>query len=80
MLIQLAGAVLNAAEMAEEHHVELPASPYVYGGVIMAALLLLMFITVSFTNVGNRHEAEAEHVDPQRQFPNKHDHGQAIQD
>ncbi|MCC3274993.1 MULTISPECIES: hypothetical protein [unclassified Arthrobacter] len=80
MLIQLTGAVLHAAEMAEEHHVELPVSPYVYGGVIMALLLLLMLVTVSFTNVGNRHEAEAEHVDPQRQFANKHDHGQAIQD
>lgn len=80
MLIQLTGAVLTAAEMAEEHHVELPASPYVYGGVIFAIFLLMMLITVSFSNVGNRHEAEAEHVDPQRQFPNKHDHGQAIQD
>ncbi len=79
MLNQLTGVVLNAAEMAEEHH-ELAVSPYVYGGAIMAALLLLMLITVSFTNVGNRHEAEPEHVDPQRQFPDKHEHGQAIRD
>lgn len=80
MLIQLSGAALTAAEMTEEHHVELAYSPYVYGGVIMAALLLMMFVTISFSNVGNRHSAEPEHVDPQRQFTDKHDHGQALRD
>lgn len=78
MLIQLSSAVLAASEMAEEH-VQIPMSPLMYGLVIMGAFLVLMFATVSFTSLGHRHEATAEHIDPQRQFPNKHDHGQGIE-
>ena len=40
--------------------------------------MVLMFATMAFTSLGHRHEAVPEHVDPQRQFPNKHDHGQGI--
>lgn len=74
MLTQILGAAVVAAGETAEHHVELPAHPVVYGAVIMAALLLLMFITLSFSNVGRRHEAVEEHADPHRQHPNKHDH------
>ena len=44
------------------------------GGGIMAAFLVMLFITVSFTNVGRRHEAHAEVADQHRQHPNKHGH------
>lgn len=78
MLIQLSSAVLAASETAEEH-VSIPMDPVMYGVIIMGILLVLMFATISFTSVGNRHDAPAEHIDPQRQFPNKHDHGQGIE-
>ncbi|MET4059598.1 cytochrome c-type biogenesis protein CcmH/NrfG [Arthrobacter sp. UYP6] len=78
MLTQLSGAVLAASETAE-HHVSIPMDPIMYGVIIMGALLVLMFATISFQSVGKRHEATPEHVDPQRQFPNKHDHGQGIE-
>lgn len=78
MLIQLSSAVLAASETAEEH-VSIPMDPIMYGVIIMGILLVLMFATISFTSVGHRHDAPAEHIDPQRQFPNKHDHGQGIE-
>ena len=43
---------------------------------IFAIMLVLMFVTLSYSNLGNRHEAVEEHSDPHRQHPNKHDHGQ----
>jgi len=36
----------------------------------------LMFVTLSYSNLGNRHSITEEHADPHRQHPNKHDHGQ----
>jgi cytochrome c-type biogenesis protein CcmH/NrfG len=48
----------------------------VFGAVIFAILLVMMFITLSYSNLGNRHAATEEHADPHRQHPNKHDHGQ----
>jgi hypothetical protein len=48
----------------------------VIGGVMFAILLALMFITLSYSNLGNRHTATEEHADPHRQHPNKHDRGQ----
>ena len=78
MLIQLSSAVLAASETAEAH-VSIPMPPVMYAVIIMGALLALMFATISFTSLGHRHEATPEHVDPQRQFPNKHDHGQGIE-
>ena len=39
-------------------------------------LMVLMFITLSYSNLGKRHAAVEEHADPHRQHPNKHDHGQ----
>lgn len=76
MLIQLSSAALMAAEVAEEHAEGTPA--LVYGGVIFGIFMVLMFATMAFTSLGHRHDAVAEHVDPQRQHPNKHDHGQSI--
>jgi hypothetical protein len=76
MLIQLSSAALMAAEVVEEHAEA--TSPLVYGGVIFAVFMVLMFATMAFTSLGHRHEAVAEHVDPQRQHPNKHDRGQGI--
>jgi putative effector of murein hydrolase LrgA (UPF0299 family) len=72
--------ILTAAQVAgeaAEHHVELPMPAVVYAAIIMGFLLLLMFVTISFSSLGHRHEAVAEHVDPHRQHPNKHDHGEA---
>lgn len=75
MLTQLAGVVLAAAEEHEEL-APLIAPPFVIGGVMLAALLLLMFICVSFMNLGHRHEAVAHTTeDPHRQHTNKHLHG-----
>jgi hypothetical protein len=74
MLTQLAGVVLAAAE--HEEAAPLIAPPFVIGGTMLAFLFLLMLICVSFTNLGNRHEATDEHSDPHRQHTNKHDHGQ----
>jgi hypothetical protein len=52
------------------------AEPWVFGVSIFAIMLVLMFVTLSYSNLGNRHEAVEEHSDPHRQHPNKHDHGQ----
>ena len=60
----------------EEHLAPLWAAPWVFGVSIFAILVVLMFITLSYSNLGNRHSATEEHADPHRQHPNKHDHGQ----
>jgi hypothetical protein len=63
--------VLAAAEAAGEAHVE-TASPFLIGGTIFAVFLLLMFSTIAFRSVGQRHAAVEEHADPHRQHPAKH--------
>ncbi|MHA7177752.1 hypothetical protein ACX80D_13955 [Arthrobacter sp. Sr24] len=73
MLTQLAGVVLAATE--EHELAPLIAPPFVIGGIMLAALLLLMVVTVSFMNLGNRHEAVEATDDPHRQHTNKHLHG-----
>ena len=73
MLTLLAGVVLAAAE--EHDLAPLIAPPYVIGGAMLAALLLLMFVAVSFMNLGNRHSAVEASEDPHRQHTNKHLHG-----
>ncbi|MHA7238943.1 hypothetical protein [Arthrobacter sp. TMS1-12-1] len=70
------GSMMLAAQ-ATETHTELPMSPVTYGLIVMGILLTLMIITVSFSNVRNRHEAVEEHIDPHKQHTNKHDHGEA---
>lgn len=73
MLTQLSGVVLAAAE--EHDLAPLIAPPFVIGGAMLATLLLLMFVTVSFMNLGNRHSIVDESEDPHRQHTNKHLHG-----
>ncbi|MHA7264360.1 hypothetical protein ACX80W_14275 [Arthrobacter sp. TMN-37] len=75
MLNFYADAAVLAGEVAE--HTELPFPAIVYPLVIGGLLLVLMLVTVSFTNLGHRHEATQEHLDPHKQHPNKHDHGEA---
>ncbi len=65
-----------AAEGEEHAPAPLWAEPWVFGVCMFAILLVLMFITLSYTNLGNRHLPTEEHADPHRQHPNKHDHGQ----
>lgn len=73
MLTQFAGVVLAAAE--EHELAPLIAPPYVIGGVMLAFLLTLMIVCVSFMNLGNRHSAVEATDDPHRQHTNKHLHG-----
>jgi hypothetical protein len=75
MLTLNANAMILAGELAE--HSELPMPAIVYPIIVGAFLLLLMIVTVSFSNLGHRHEATREHIDPHKQHPNKHDHGEA---
>lgn len=70
MLTQVLGTVLASGAEVEE----VGSLPYLIGGGIFAFFLLLLFICVSFSNVGNRHEAHAEADDVHRQFGNKHGH------
>jgi cytochrome c-type biogenesis protein CcmH/NrfG len=71
LLQQIAASVAHHEEKAP-----LWAEPWVFGVVMFAILLVMMFVTLSYTNLGNRHAAVDEHADPHRQHPNKHDHGQ----
>ena len=66
-----------AASVAEhEERAPLWAEPWVFGIVMFAIFVVLMFVTLSYGNLGKRHTAVDEHADPHRQHPNKHDHGQ----
>lgn len=76
MLNQLYGVALAASETAE-HHTELPVPPIVYAGIIMGVLLFMMFVTISFSSLGHRHEAVPEHSDPHKQHPAKHGGGES---
>lgn len=67
MLTQL----LAAAETAGETHGD-PSVPYLIGGVVFAVFLIMMFATIAFRSVGQRHPAVEEHADPHRQHPAKH--------
>jgi len=67
----------TAAEGGEhEQLAPLWVEPWVFGVSIFTILVVLMLITWSYNNLGNRHSATEEHADPHRQHPNKHDHGQ----
>ncbi|HEY8294544.1 MAG TPA: hypothetical protein VIG41_04345 [Micrococcaceae bacterium] len=74
MLIQFAGVVAAASEAEDKAPTIAP--PYVVGGTIFVILLILLCITLSYSNLGRRHEPVEEHSDPHRQHTNKHDHGQ----
>ena len=78
MLLQQIATSIAAAAGGEAGHEELAplwAAPWVFGVVIFAILAALMFVTLSYSNLGRRHEAVDEHADPHRQQPKKHDHG-----
>ena len=76
LLQQIATFVAAAGESGHEELAPLIAPPFVIGGSMFVLLLVLMFITLSYSNLGRRHEVAEEHADPHRQHPNKHDHGQ----
>lgn len=67
---------MTVAEGGEHAPAPIWAEPWVFGVSIFAILLVLMFVTWSYSNLGNRHTVAEEHADPHRQHPNKHDHGQ----
>ena len=67
---------MTVAEGGEHEPAPLWAEPWVFGVVMFSLLLVLMFITWSYSNLGNRHTITEEHADPHRQHLNKHDHGQ----
>ena len=73
---QIATIIAAAGESGHEELAPLIAPPIVVGLVIFAVLMVLLFVTLSYGNLGKRHEAVEEHADPHRQHPNKHDHGQ----
>jgi len=77
LLQQIATSI--AAQAGESGHEEASpllfgAQPWVFGIAIFTLLLVLMFVTLSYTNLGNRHEPVDEHSDPHRQHPAKHQH------
>ncbi|HET6268658.1 MAG TPA: hypothetical protein VFE00_01110 [Arthrobacter sp.] len=76
MLLQQTATFVAAAEESGHELAPLWADPWVFGAVVFAILLVMMFVTLSYSNLGRRHEAVEEHSDPHRQHPNKHDHGQ----
>jgi cytochrome c-type biogenesis protein CcmH/NrfG len=76
LLQQIATSIAAAGEAQHEELAPLWAEPWVFGAAIFAILLVMMFVTLSYSNLGNRHSATEEHADPHRQHPNKHDHGQ----
>lgn len=73
---QIATIVAAAGGSGHEELAPLIAPPFVIGGVMFAVLMIMLFITLSYSNLGKRHEVVEEHADPHRQHPNKHDHGQ----
>jgi hypothetical protein len=66
--------VIGTAIAAAEAESTAGPSALLVGGSIMAVFLVLLLITVSFTNVGRRHEAHVEISDTHRQHSNKHGH------
>ena len=74
MLFQQIATSIAAQTEGGHEPAPLWAEPWVFGIVMFAILLVLMFVTLSYTNLGNRHEAVEEHADPHRQHPNKHTH------
>ncbi|HEY8701659.1 MAG TPA: hypothetical protein VIM08_11995 [Arthrobacter sp.] len=76
LLQQIAMSIAAAGEAEHEAPAPLWAEPWVFGVSIFSILVVLMFITWSYSNLGKRHAATDEHADPHRQHPNKHDHGQ----
>lgn len=66
-------ALTVGAEAAADEKAPTIAPPFVIGGTLFAFFLVLLFVTLSYTNLSRRHEPADEHADPHRQHPNKHD-------
>ena len=73
---QIATFIAAVGEPGHEELAPLIAPPFVIGGTMFAILVVLLLITLSYSNLGKRHVVVEEHSDPHRQHPNKHDHGQ----
>ncbi|WP_313814425.1 hypothetical protein [Glutamicibacter sp.] len=65
--LTLAAEATNSALTAE-------GWSFLIGGVIFAAFMVLLLITVSYTNVGNRHTVKPEELDTHRQFKTHPEH------
>lgn len=67
---------LNAAILASEATGGIPTGTMalIIGGGIFALFMLMLLITMSYTNVGNRHHIKVEVDDAHRQHANKHGH------
>ena len=72
---QIATFVAAAGESGNEELAPLIAPPFVIGGAMFLVLVVLLLITLSYSNLGRRHAVVDEHADPHRQHPAKHDHG-----
>ncbi|GAA2550202.1 hypothetical protein HD598_000742 [Neomicrococcus aestuarii] len=46
--------------------------PYMIGGGIFVFFMVLLFVTLSFSNVGLRHEAHAQVNNPHKPVPHHH--------
>ncbi|XAS62790.1 hypothetical protein VUN84_10655 [Micrococcaceae bacterium Sec5.8] len=73
---QIATIIAAAGESGHEELAPLIAPPLVVGAVMFVILMVLLFVTLSYGNLGRRHTAVEEHADPHRQHPNKHDQSQ----
>ncbi|MEC5179523.1 hypothetical protein [Arthrobacter sp. CG_A4] len=72
---QIATIIAVVGEAGQEELAPIWAPPWVFGASIFAILLVMLFVTLSYSNLGKRHAAVEEHADPHRQHPNKHDNG-----
>jgi|GEM_PF-2291885 len=62
----LASAATIAAEAAEGGHGNSLMWGFIVGGSFMVLFLLLLLITSSYSNVGNKHEPGPDLVDPSK--------------
>jgi hypothetical protein len=69
---QIATFVAAAGESGNEELAPLIAPPFVIGGSMFLVLVVLLLITLSYSNLGRRHAIVDEHSDPHRQHPAKH--------
>jgi hypothetical protein len=78
MLLQQIATSLAAVGGESGHEAPAPlwGEPWMFGVSIFVIMVVLLSITLSYSNLGNRHEPVEEHSDPHRQHTNKHDHGQ----
>lgn len=47
--------LVAAAEVAGEHHTELPMPPLAYGAIAMAGFVVLFLVTWAFRGVSTKH-------------------------